>query len=72
MRQVAAQVRLLSQMCLVELLTHSLGGGAVARNPLRQLGFLVVIRIVTSDSEINVPRCTCTDAVAELHRSLNT
>ena len=32
-RQVAAQVRLLSQMCLVELLTHSVGGGAVARNP---------------------------------------
>jgi len=31
--QVAAQVRLLSQMCLVELLTHSLGDGAVARNP---------------------------------------
>ena len=31
--QVAAQVRILSQMCLVELLTHSLGGGTVARNP---------------------------------------
>jgi len=28
---VAAQVKT-SQMCLVELLTHSLGGGAVARN----------------------------------------
>jgi len=41
-RQVAAQVRLLSQMCLVELLTHSLPGGAVALN-LHQLGFLVIV-----------------------------
>ena len=38
-RQVAAQVRLLSQMCLVELLTHSLGGGAVARKTLAPAGF---------------------------------
>jgi len=28
-RQMAVQVRLLSQMCLVELLTQSLGGGTV-------------------------------------------
>jgi len=32
-RQVAVQLRLLSQMCLVELLMHSQGGGTVARNP---------------------------------------
>jgi len=39
-RQVAAQVRLLSQMCLVELLMHLLGGGAVVRNPCVSWAFL--------------------------------
>jgi len=39
-RQLAAQVRRLSQMCLFELLTHSLGGGAVARNPCISCVFL--------------------------------
>jgi len=38
--QVAGQVRLLSQMCLVELLAHSLGGGPVSRNPCVSWAFL--------------------------------
>jgi len=45
--QVAAQVRLLSQMCLVELLMHSLGGGAVARNPCVSWAFLFCIPGIT-------------------------
>jgi len=40
-RQVAAQVRLLSQVCFIELLTHSLGCGAVARNPCVSWAFLL-------------------------------
>jgi len=32
-RQVVTQVRLLSQMFLVQLLTYSLGGSAVMHNP---------------------------------------
>jgi len=51
-RQVAAQVRHLSQMCFVELLTQSLGDGAVARNHFVRWAFLFEILALEKRSSI--------------------
>jgi len=48
-------VRLLSEMCVVELKAHSLGGGTVACQHLRQLGFLVTFIVV--DTGVLVEMC---------------
>ena len=62
-RQMAAQVRLLSQICLVDFLTHSLGG---ARVTLASAG----LSCLHCDRTVNIPTLCATRMVTSFRGSV--